>query len=220
MKRSNTRRIILIGAGSVGSTIALELALMGRTIPTALETYDDDTVEAHNPTNQLYRDEDVRSGEPHVYKVDALVKILGALSNMVVTPRREKVTEHTRLVGTVIVAVHNMRERKKIFQAVRFNAGVPLFIDTRSGGAHAIAYVINPCDPDHVAAYESTLYDESESAPEPCADAHTIPTLWAIAAVVARILEEYARNPLIPPQRVLINFDGLPIIGGDPLQKE
>lgn len=60
--------ILLVGAGSIGSKVAVELACLGVRNVTV---YDDDKVEGHNLSNQAYRFKDVGK-----YKVDALWDII------------------------------------------------------------------------------------------------------------------------------------------------
>ena len=61
-------RIHIIGCGSVGSTIAENLARCG---VTKMTLWDFDTVEPHNIVNQMFRQQDV-----HKKKVDALRELL------------------------------------------------------------------------------------------------------------------------------------------------
>lgn len=64
----NTARIHIIGCGSVGSTVAENLARFGIT---KMTLWDFDKVEAHNLANQMFRYKDIGQ-----YKVDALLDIL------------------------------------------------------------------------------------------------------------------------------------------------
>lgn len=65
---SDTSRIHIIGCGSVGSTVAENLARCG---VTKMTLWDFDTVEEHNIVNQMFRQQDI--GKP---KVEALRDIL------------------------------------------------------------------------------------------------------------------------------------------------
>lgn len=204
--------VTLIGAGSIGSITALLLALIARNIPLRFLIYDFDTVALHNPINQLYRNKDIGSEDTPVYKVAALQKILQDFSSAEIIVCQENVGPETILGGIVVVMVDSMRERKSIFAASRYNAVIPLYIDARSGGKFAVIYGLDPRDPDDITLYEKTLYSDEKASPAPCADARTIPTLFAIASVIARIINEFLEKELKRFSESLINYQSMPII--------
>lgn len=206
------RHISIIGAGSVGGSIAWILTLMGRTIPFSIAVYDDDTIEPHNPTNQIYREQDVLPDAPK-NKVAALKEILSGVSENHPTAVPIKVDRNTPLSGFVVSAVHSMTARAEIFRAVKGNATVPLYIDTRSGGNLALVYAFDPRDQDQIKQYELTLHKDDDAAPAPCANPETIPALYAIGAIVAKLLRLFQERPPKRFIKLLINFDGTPIVG-------
>lgn len=197
-----------IGAGSIGSFATQLLAILSRNLEFELALYDFDIVEPHNTTNQLYWKNDLGGGKKKPLKVVRLKKILRRFSNVAVSTCRKKVAEDTVLSEIVVVMVDSIASRKKIFQAVRYNASVHLFIDARSGGKHAIVYAFDPRIRDNVRQYEKTL--EGTPAPPPCADARTLPVLNIIAGVIGY----YVIQEEIPLRfsKTLINIDGPPIM--------
>lgn len=204
------RIVNLVGAGSIGSFTDFLLAIMGRNIPTHLLIWDYDKVEPHNQVNQLYRSEDAECCSPISFKVDALKEILGKFSNVDILVFKDKVGEETELRGNTVVMVDSLEERRKIFKAVKYRASVPLYIDARSGGERAVVYAFDPRDIDQVLRYEKTL--EGYGSPAPCANPDTIPTLFAIASVIARMLDEFTKSKVAIFTEVLINFSRIPII--------
>src|SRR5205823_6205091 len=115
--------LTLIGAGGIGSPLALALAKMGCR---QLALYDPDTVEAHNLPNQMYRLSDV--GRP---KVTALAELLCQFASPQLEVRQEAVRDQT-LRGLVISAVDSMAARQQIWHGcVRYRAAVPLYVDAR-----------------------------------------------------------------------------------------
>lgn len=105
-----TARIHIIGCGSVGSTLAENLARCG---VTKMTLWDFDTVEAHNIVNQMFRQQDV--GKP---KVEALKDIL-----MDVNPEikddvelKPKGWEGKLMSGYIFLCVDNIELRRMIVE--------------------------------------------------------------------------------------------------------
>jgi molybdopterin/thiamine biosynthesis adenylyltransferase len=178
--------ITLIGAGGIGSPLALALVKMGCR---QLALYDPDTVEAHNLPNQMYRLSDV--GKP---KVEALAELLGQFGIPKLTIQREAVAEQA-LRGLVISAVDSMASRQQIWHGcVRYRAAVSLYIDARMGGEMCRVFSINPTDPDDVDAYEATLHSDEDSAEEACTAQAIIYNTFAVAALAANQVKRHARG--------------------------
>lgn len=103
-------RIHIIGCGSVGSTLAENLARCG---VTKMTLWDFDTVEAHNIVNQMFRQEDV--GKP---KVEALKDILMDINpeikdNVELKP---KGWEGKLMSGYIFLCVDNIELRRTIVE--------------------------------------------------------------------------------------------------------
>jgi len=201
------KTVNIIGAGSLGSFTALLLAKMARAFSWELRLFDFDSVEAHNLRNQLFREADVG-----VSKVAALADILRLLcgETLALSATEAKIDNETFLRDAIIVLVDNMKTRREAFEAAKYRADVSLFVDARSGGSAAMVYALNPRDPDQVRRYEETLYNDEEAVPAPCADERTAPTIFAIAAAIARILALYENDALAGFIETLINFEQLP----------
>lgn len=205
------KMVHLIGAGSIGSFTDLLLTVISRNLELELAIYDFDSVEPHNTINQLFWKGDAGTVKNKVFKVTALKKIMSRFTNAKIYAQRQKVNETSVLSEIVVVMVDKIEERKKIFQAVKYNAGVTLFIDARSGGKHAVVYALDPRIADHVRRYEKTL--EGVAVPAPCADARTLPILSLIAGTVGQlIILYYKEESPFNFSQTLINIDGLPII--------
>ncbi|MDO5546892.1 MAG: ThiF family adenylyltransferase [Eubacteriales bacterium] len=103
-------RIHIVGCGSVGSTLAENLARCG---VTKMTLWDFDTVEAHNIVNQMFRQEDV--GKP---KVEALKDILMDINpeikdNVELKP---KGWEGKLMSGYIFLCVDNIELRRTIVE--------------------------------------------------------------------------------------------------------
>jgi len=119
-------RIHIIGCGSVGSTLAENLARCG---VTRMTLWDFDNVESKNIVNQMFRQQDI--GKP---KVEALRDIL-----LEINPEIEEDLElkpegwqGNMLSGYIFLAVDNIDLRRKIVEQHMNNAYVKAVFDFRT----------------------------------------------------------------------------------------
>lgn len=103
-------RIHIVGCGSVGSTLAENLARCG---VTKMTLWDFDTVEAHNIVNQMFRQEDV--GKP---KVEALKDILMDINPEIKddVELKPKGWEGKLMSGYIFLCVDNIELRRTIVE--------------------------------------------------------------------------------------------------------
>jgi len=174
--------VTVIGCGAVGSFVALALAKMGTQL---IAVYDDDRLEDHNLPNQFYRVRDL--GQP---KVVALREIVREYTGTLIEAFDVKY-ERQDLEGIVIVAVDNMDARRLVWEQVRFQTKVPLYIDTRMGAEVAIVHVVNPLDVDDVRAYEETLHSSAEAFHARCTEKAIVYTALGIAALAAGKVKKF-----------------------------
>lgn len=119
-------RIHIIGCGSVGSTIAENLARCG---VTKMTLWDFDKVEAHNIVNQMFTEEDV--GKP---KVEALKNIIininpEAKDDVKIKPEG---WNGKTLSGYIFLCVDNIELRKEIVEKHIDNMNVKAVFDVRT----------------------------------------------------------------------------------------
>ena len=119
-------RIHIIGCGSVGSTIAENLARCG---VTKMTLWDFDKVEAHNIVNQMFTEEDV--GKP---KVEALKNIIininpEAKDDIKIKPEG---WNGKTLSGYIFLCVDNIELRKEIVEKHIDNMNVKAVFDVRT----------------------------------------------------------------------------------------
>lgn len=174
--------VTVIGAGGIGSPTVIMLAQMGVADLTVL---DDDVVEEHNRPSQHYRREDL--GKP---KVLALAEQAESYGGCVIKARRERYVGQP-LSGVVIGAVDSMGSRQAIWEGVRYNPNVDLYIDGRMGGLVYHVIPVIPHDPDGVAWYEQRLFPQSEAAPERCTAKAIIYNTFGIGALICAMLREW-----------------------------
>lgn len=106
----NSDRIHIIGCGSVGSTVAENLARCGIT---KFALWDFDTVEPHNLANQMFRERDVKKP-----KVEALLDIISEVNPDIRNDVKlyPKGWNGQQLSGYVFLCVDNIELRKKIVE--------------------------------------------------------------------------------------------------------
>lgn len=106
----DTARIHIVGCGSVGSTLAENLARCG---VTKMTLWDFDTVEAHNIVNQIFRQQDV--GKP---KVEALKDILMDINPEIKddVELKPKGWEGKLMSGYIFLCVDNIELRRTIVE--------------------------------------------------------------------------------------------------------
>ncbi|HSD12736.1 MAG TPA: ThiF family adenylyltransferase [Patescibacteria group bacterium] len=191
--------VTLIGAGGVGSAIGMLLAKMG--VP-ELSVFDFDMVEGHNLPSQLYRREDVGRS-----KVEALAEIAKSFADGQVVARAERYADQP-LSGLVISAVDSMDVRLSIWERLRWNPEVALYVDTRMGGNLAVIHCVRPCDPDDVKRYEQHLYPSSEASDVPCTARAIAYNTFGVASMVGALVRRWWLHGEVP-KSLQMDFDNL-----------
>lgn len=183
--------ITVIGAGGIGSPTVFMLTKMGCSDVTV---YDPDKVEIHNLPSQLYRKEDLDK-----LKVDALKQIVQSFNDVELKIKPEFYIAQ-KLSGIVISAVDKMTERKKIWQRVKLNPRVKLYIDARMGGEVARVYSICPYDKADIEMYEKTLYSDEESQQVPCTAKAIIYNVFGIAWIIGSTVKKFVSGQEVKKQ--------------------
>lgn len=181
-----SRPVTLIGAGSVGSVVAVVIAKMG--VP-QITVYDHDYVESHNIPMSAYGLNDLG-----ISKVQALKRIIKNQTGAEIKAIEKKYTNQ-RLSGTIIACVDDMEERKSIYNSIRNNVLVDLFIDTRVSAEYVSIFAIEPCKPEDVDFYEYYLrYATSEANLVNCGCHGAIFISMKIAGTVGGNLTNFWQN--------------------------
>lgn len=173
--------ITIIGAGSTGSFIALNLAKMG---VENIRVIDFDIVEKHNIPNQFYRLKDVGKK-----KVDALKSIIKDFTGLSIEAEDSKIDKDydfdVSSASVIICCVDSMECRKMIYDLLK---DFPLrYIDTRFGGEGYSIHNIDLFNED-----ESDNYKKSMDAPTKettCGSKAIIYTILSLASEVCNIVK-------------------------------
>jgi len=183
----------IIGAGGVGSPLALLLAKMG---VDNLEVWDFDKVEIHNLPNQLFRMSDI--GKKKVEALKEIVKDFSEEDIKVVDKKWDG-----KMKSILIVAVDSMDTRIDIWNKVKEHEGeVDLFIETRMGAELMRIYAIDPLSLNQAEFYESTLYSSSEAKELPCTERAIFYNVFMISSFVGAIVKHHLKNEKYPKELV------------------
>lgn len=160
------RTVDLIGAGAVGSKVAVQLANLGIS---NLRVFDGDEVESHNIPNQAFGRQDI--GRP---KAEALADRIQSQTGLEVDAHAQYVNIEDPDVDfgeVVFLMVDSMEARRKIYEnALQFNMTTGLVVEVRMGPDNWRVYSFNPNFPEHNDSWENTLYTDEEAVDQPSED--------------------------------------------------
>lgn len=167
--------ITIVGAGAIGSFVALALAKCGFHSMTVL---DPDTIEEHNISNQFYP-----LGNIGENKVTALRSMLRQFEDIdIVTHPDIYRGIEGGLKGIVISAVDNMATRKQLYEECRRNPNVKAYIDGRMGGNQLEVYTVEPKNAQSKKYYKSILWSDDEASETRCTEKAVIYNVLTIAS--------------------------------------
>lgn len=156
-----TKRIHIIGCGSVGSTIAELLARLG---VTDISLYDFDTVSAHNIANQMFFNEDIK--RPKVEAVKDLICKINPDAEARVKLYPNGYTDGTNLSGYVFLCVDNIDLRRDIVEKNKHNQSICAMFDFRTRLIDAQHYAADWADPRQIQSLLNTMDFSHEEAHE------------------------------------------------------
>lgn len=190
-------KVVLVGAGNIGSHTALALTRMGIKNFTLV---DFDIVEEHNLSSQAYswRDNNKKKIdvlESHMLAINTAIqvqKIYVAYQNAGVT-----IDADTILVS----AVDSMHTRKAICEMIQ-DSGC-LVVDGRMGGGQIEVHA------QRASEWGATLVDEADS--DPCGARYISYTSYIIAGLIANTIKRHLQGQRFP-SRILLHCDTLELI--------
>jgi hypothetical protein len=179
-KEAYAKKIVIVGAGAIGSFTALSLAKMGYK---NITVYDFDTVETVNIGSQFF---DVASiGKK---KVSALIDMVWNFTGIVITGHDRAVTKDDHLSCDILIAaVDNMAVRKMLYETSDYH----WFIDPRMGAEFATLNVVRGAgDRREHDSYTKSLYSDDEAVSERCTAKATVYTVLLIAGQVVKAVKD------------------------------
>lgn len=192
------KKILVVGAGGIGSWTVLALLKMGCQDVTVM---DYDEVEVHNAGSQLYGSWD--SGKT---KVQALEDRLSTLSdieanfiNNQITP--ENVNQIVSEFDIIVFAVDLIDVRKLLFEALKNTQ--KRFIDGRMAGNAIEIYSVLLDNPEQVKLYEETLFSEEEAIHVECSSRAVIYNCFVIAGLITDIVARWSNDEEVPTELIV-----------------
>lgn len=176
--------VTVIGAGAIGSWVALLLAKSGFK---NIAFFDHDEVDIVNMSSQFFGIDDI--GKP---KAEALADRVEEMTGTITMGIPEK-WEGMKMKGIVVMAVDSMAVRKQIFEAHKGNVPTTWLIDARMGAEVALLYTINPNSAKECEEYAQTLYTDAEAVQERC----TAKSTTYCAAVLSGLVVKTVRDVLV-----------------------
>ena len=183
-ERLATTAITVIGAGAVGSFVALALAKSGAE---RITVWDDDRVSEHNLPNQWYRPQDLGRK-----KVTALAEIVQEMAGVSIKAEPRKFVDDD--VGDIVIfAVDSMDARIAIWR--KMIAKPALLIDARMGAEVGVIYCVGA----HAGWYADSLHPSAEAFRAPCTAKATMYCASGLAAfITAQVVQHVSARPVTP----------------------
>lgn len=218
-------KITVVGAGAIGSHVALQLAQMGigQSGSGELHIYDYDVVEEHNLPNQAYRLQDV--GRP---KVEALQGFIEDKMGFSIEAHNEKITKESggsSITSSryVFLAVDSMEARKEILENfLEFNSCTKLMLESRMGLTEGMVFAINPQDYQEVDVWKSKWYSNEESEAGGCGGSEAVASTSIFIATfcVSTMMHHFKKTemefqPPVIKNETHIQLDPFGLIGFD-----
>lgn len=178
------------GAGGIGSIVAF---LMSRIGPRSITLYDNDTVNRHNLSNQLFGKEDI--DKP---KVEAVMNLCKNYSRYFIKAVPDLFTLQTPSTPVMFSCFDNMEAREQMFEVFKQNCNKhqeegtpPIFIDGRLTAEQFFIYAVTP---NRIEDYEKTLFPSSEAANLPCGFKGTTHNSFMIGSKMVALFTNHCFN--------------------------
>lgn len=174
------KKIVIVGAGAIGSFTTLTLAKMGFN---NIHVWDFDTVSTENMNCQFFPIESI--GMP---KTLALKQMVVMFTGTEINIRNGgKVNDCVLLRGDILIsAVDCMDVRKTILD----QCGCTHLVDARMGAEYIMMYSVNMLDLKEVANYKKSLYTNDDSEQERCTAKSTMYTVNLIAGLIGKTVKD------------------------------
>lgn len=193
-----SKRILVVGAGSIGSWTTLALLKLGCYKVAVL---DFDVVEEHNAGSQVYTSLD--EGKTKLDALEFRLTGLTELKPLYIDNQLEEdnAKELLEPFDIVIGAIDNIEGRKLMFDSLKGTN--KLYIDGRMAGNAIEIYTIPMNDPEKVKLYESTLFSNDEAIHIPCSERSVVYNCFVVAGLIADIVAQASNGDTLPAELIV-----------------
>jgi len=179
------QQVNLVGVGGIGSPTAMCLSKMGIE---RISVWDNDYVELHNLPNQFYRFSDLSKS-----KVGGIADIIRDFAGIEVKENNQLLKEDDArgLYGITVCGVDSLDIRREIWEGIKFNLNIPLYVDARMGGEVCRIFSINPVDLDDIDYYEKSISPGIKPKETPCTERAIIYNTFMIASLISNQVKKF-----------------------------
>jgi molybdopterin/thiamine biosynthesis adenylyltransferase len=178
-------QVNVVGVGGIGSPTVMCLSKMGMD---RISAWDNDHVEMHNLPNQFYRFSDLSKS-----KVDGIADIVNDFSGVEVKTNNQLLKEEDakELNGITVCGVDSLDIRRELWNGIKFNVQIPLYIDARMGGQVCRIFSIVPTDLKDIEYYEKSILPTTKPQTTPCTERAIIYNTFMIAALISNQVKKF-----------------------------
>lgn len=197
--------IHIIGVGSVGATIAENIARLG---VSKIHIYDFDTVTSHNVGNQIFLNKHI--GKP---KVECLKEMLTDINpNIDVVIHDKGWSKGDYLSGHIFLCVDSMKTRREIIEDTKYNLDIIAYYDTRTRlleGQHFAASKDVSGSVDNLLRTMDFTDEEAVENTPVSACGTTLSVAYVIRAIVGLVVANFVNKELTGElnRYVVLNFE-------------
>ena len=197
------KRVVLIGAGAIGSFTALALTKLG---VEKLTVYDDDEITEHNLPNQFYPTSGVG-----FCKTRVLGQVIDQFNGVKIKWSKKRYKDQ-QLAEVTIVATDSMASRKLVFDQFKKQKQTRYLLEARMGGEIGFAYCINKKSKKQMSMYKKTLYTDDQVAPLGCTERSIIYNVLMISSLLCRAFKSLVNKEKDYPCEVIFDLRTMTLI--------
>lgn len=188
-------RVAIVGAGGIGSWVAVQLAKLG---VMHITVFDHDRVAPHNLSTTVYRPSDI--GKPKVLALAQTIRRLGLPARIDARPVLYR-GQSLRKFDIVISAVDSMAGRTQLFREAK-RQRVPFYIDGRIGGENLRVYAVRPSRRKDARLYRATIVPDDQASELPCTAQQIFDTNGMTSSLIVRAVRKWTVERVYTPELI------------------
>jgi hypothetical protein len=196
------RPIRIIGAGGIGSWTTLALTKMGCS---NIVVQDFDKVSDVNVASQIYGVEDIGKS-----KVECLRETIKRMTDIGIGIDRTRWSTTQDIKEEIVIgALDNIDTRRALWEDLKKNSNVDLFIDGRMSGDLIRIFSV-PLNNDHT-KFEKSLVPREAIDPTPCTGKAVVYNTFMCGSLICNLVKKFCKSEELPPE-LIIDLTNLTIL--------